>query len=86
MTVSTFARYLHRLLDATSQWFNVLLFAGEANHSISGDAYRLGRARLRRVIDWMFSPIEDRHCERSYLADVDRARVLVAEHERLGAR
>ncbi|HRQ57669.1 MAG TPA: hypothetical protein PLN31_09630 [Azoarcus taiwanensis] len=79
--MSTPARYLHRLLDATSQWCNVLLFAGEANHSISCDAYRLKRARLRRAIDWLFSPIEDRHCERSYLADVARARALVAEHE-----
>lgn len=79
-------RYLFRMLDATSQWFNVLLFAGEANHSISGDAYRLGRARLQRVIDWLFRRVEDRHCERAYFAELARARALLAAHEATARR
>jgi len=74
----------HRLIDATSQWFNVLLFDGEANHSISGDAYRFGRVRLEQAIDGVFVRLpfglaESDHCRKSHEADVARAESLVAE-------
>ena len=36
---------LIRLGDALSQFFNVLIFNGDSNYSISGDAYRFRRAR-----------------------------------------
>ncbi|HEY7805264.1 MAG TPA: hypothetical protein VIC30_12645 [Orrella sp.] len=73
---------LHRLADATSQWLNVLFWDGEANHSISGDAYRFKRVRLQRVIDWVFEQFgEHEHCLGSYLADLERAKKLVAEDQ-----
>jgi hypothetical protein len=72
---------IHRLADAASQFLNVLLFNGEANHSVSGDAYRLKRARLQRAIDWVFGLFgEQEHCLASYLADVQRAQELLNEH------
>ncbi len=70
---------LIRLGDATSQWFNVLLFNGDPNHSISGDAYRFNRRRLMRFIDWLASPWEDDHCRRAYEHDVLKGRRLVYE-------
>lgn len=75
-----FESWLHRLIDATSQWLNVLIFNGDPNHSISGDAYRLNRPRLERFIDTLFALIEDHHCYKSYRADVYRAHCLVQEH------
>lgn len=72
---------LHRLIDATSQWSNVLLFNGEANYSISGDAYRLNRPRLRAAIDMLMRPIETDHCRKSYLADIERAAKLLEQHK-----
>lgn len=73
--------YWHRLLDATSQWLNVAIFNGDANHSISSDAYRLNREWLRKVIDAVFSRLEPNHCEASYLADIARFRRAVEEHD-----
>jgi hypothetical protein len=75
---------LHRLFDALSQALNVLVFNGEANNSISGDAYRLGRKRLERFIDGLFSRFEDNHCLKSYLNDVDAARRLLEDAGRRG--
>lgn len=70
---------LIRLGDAVSQLGNVLLFNGDPNYSISGEAWRKGRHRLRRVIDWLFSPFEADHCRSAYLNDVQKARALVVE-------
>lgn len=70
---------LIRLGDAVSQFGNVLIFDGDPNHSISGDAYRFGRYRLVALIDWLFSPFESDHCRKSYLHDVEKARRLVEE-------
>lgn len=70
---------LVRLGDALSQFFNVLLFNGDPNHSISGDAYRFKRERLRRFIDWLASPWEDEHCRRAHEHDIRKARALSAE-------
>jgi hypothetical protein len=70
---------LHRALDATSQLFNVLIFNGDPNHSISGDAYRFRRRRLVRVIDYIFSHWEDDHCKKSYYNDVSKASALLRE-------
>jgi len=75
---------LHRLADATSQWLNVLIWNGEANHSVSGDAYRFKRVKLQRSIDWVFERFgEHEHCLGSYLADVERAKQLVLEDMRI---
>jgi len=72
---------LIRLGDATSQWFNVLIFNGDSNHSISGDAYRFRRERLRKFIDWLASPWEKDHCKVSYENDVSKAAKLLAEQK-----
>ena len=53
---------LIRLGDALSQLLNVLIFNGDSNYSISGDAYRLKRERLRKFIDWIFSRWEKDQC------------------------
>lgn len=68
---------LIRLGDAASQFFNVLLFNGDPNYSISGEAYRKGREQLRQFIDWLFSPFENGHCRAAYENDVRKARELV---------
>lgn len=72
---------LIRLGDALSQFFNVLVFNGDANYSISGDAYRLKRHGLERFINLLFSQFETDHCERAYWADVARAYRLVEESQ-----
>jgi hypothetical protein len=70
---------LIRLGDATSQWLNVLLLNGDPNHSISGDAYRFRRERLRLAIDWLFSPWEAEHCRNAYEHDVSKGCNLCEE-------
>jgi hypothetical protein len=72
---------LIRLGDATSQFLNVLLFNGDPNHSISGDAYRFKRERLRRAIDYLFSPWEAEHCKNAYEHDVSKASRLLREQQ-----
>lgn len=69
-------RLIH-LGDALSQFFNVLIFNGDPNDSISGDAYRLNRPHLRAFIDWLFSPFEKDHCRAAYLNDLGKAKRLV---------
>lgn len=71
---------MHRLGDATSQLINVLIWNGEANNSVSGDAYKFRRVRLQRAIDWVFERFgEHEHCLGSYLADIARAKQLIEE-------
>lgn len=73
------ASRLVRLGDAISQALNVVLFNGDSNHSISGDAYRYGREPLRQWIDAAFSPFERDHCRMAYENDVAKARELINE-------
>lgn len=73
------ASRLTRVGDAISQILNVIIFNGDPNYSICGDAYRYKRERLRRVIDWIASPMEKDHCRTAYENDVAKARRLVAE-------
>lgn len=70
---------LVRTGDALSQLLNVLLFNGDSNHSVSGDAHRFRRVRLMRCIDWMASPWEKNHCRQSHLNDVLKAARLLNE-------
>lgn len=72
---------LIRAGDAASQFFNVLIFDGDPNHSISGDAYRFKRTRLMRFIDWLASPWEQEHCRLAYEHDVSKAARLLLEVE-----
>ena len=71
--------YLVRIGDALSQLLNVIIFDGDPNYSVSGDAYRLKRGILRAVIDWLASPWEADHCLMAYLNDVDKARKLLLD-------
>jgi hypothetical protein len=73
---------LHRAADALSQLLNVLIFNGDPNYSISGDAYRYDRRWLRCTIDYIFSPWEDNHCQRSYINDVAKASALLREQRK----
>lgn len=74
------ARWI-RALDALSQFGNVVIYNGDPNYSISGEAYRKGRHKTQRVIDWLFSPFEVDHCRLAYLNDVQKARrLIVASH------
>lgn len=70
---------LIRALDALSQLGNVLIFNGDPNYSISGEAFRKKRQGWQRVIDWLFSPLEGEHCRQAYLNDVQKARRLVVD-------
>jgi hypothetical protein len=71
--------WLIRLGDALSQFLNVLLFNGDSNHSISGDAWRFKRERTRKVIDFVFAPLEKDHCYKAHLHDVRKATRLAQE-------
>lgn len=73
------ANWFIRLGDAFSQFLNVLLFNGDSNHSISGDAWRFKREWLRRPLDFVFGPFEKDHCYRAHLHDVQKASRLLRE-------
>jgi hypothetical protein len=71
--------WLIRLGDAFSQFLNVLVFGGDSNHSISGDAWRFKRERLRKTIDFVFYPFERDHCFKAHVHDVRKASRLLRE-------
>jgi len=73
--------YFVRIGDALSQLLNVLVYpqTGQANHSLSGDAYRFKRKVLMYVIDLVDSPFERDHCQMAHSADVSRAAKLLNE-------
>ena len=77
-----FFRYLKRIGDATSQLANVVIFFGEnPNESISGRSWRSRQNRfwgkMRILVDWLASPFEADHCEKSHTNDVARAAALI---------
>jgi len=81
-----FFKYLKRVGDATSQLANVVIFLGEnANESISGRSWRLRQnwfwGKMRTLIDWLASPFEADHCEKSHMNDVARAATLIKDQE-----
>jgi hypothetical protein len=74
--------YFIRVSDAVSQLLNVVfLFSQNPNESISGRCYRMRYKKqwqiAMAVIDFLFSPIEVGHCEKSYDNDVLRASELL---------
>lgn len=71
--------YFIKLGDAVSQFLNVLIFNGDPNYSISGDAYRYNRKYLQAFIDLIFSPFEINHCYNAYQNDINKAKKLIAE-------
>lgn len=72
---------LLKVLDALSQFFNVLLLPNvkdtNANESISGRSYRCGWITVVYIIDLLLSPFERNHCKLSYLKDIERAVDLI---------
>jgi len=79
-----FFRYLKRIGDAASQLANVVIFLGEnPNESISGRSWRLRQNRfwgkMRILVDWLASPFEADHCEKSHMNDVARAATLIKD-------
>jgi len=70
---------LIKALDGLSGVANVLIYNGDPNYSISGDAYRKNRVRTRKFIDWLLSPFGKDHCKSAHLNDVQKARALIAE-------
>jgi len=65
--------YLVRVLIALDQLANSLV-GGYPNETLSSRAWRRGQIEGKRTweifqsfIDWLFKPIEDHHCEQSYL-------------------
>ena len=78
-------QYFIRIGDGISQLLNVIVFFGtNPNESISGRAHRLGKKHkpwhwLEIAIDWIFSPIQPKHCEESHNADISRAAKFLRE-------
>jgi len=85
--MTAIVNYLIRVGDAISQLINVaFLFGQSANESISGRAWRQQNTHrswgiLRILIDWIASPLESDHCEKSYNNDVVRAALLLKNKE-----
>jgi len=82
--LSATLNYLHRVGDALSQLLNVIVFNSKnPNESISGRSWRMRRyyfwGKMRVLIDWLASPFEEDHCQRSHEADVARAARLLRE-------
>lgn len=77
-----FGAYLLRVGDALSQLGNVIIGGKNPNESISGRAWRLrsrtGWGIARKAIDLLFF-FDKNHCHMSYVADLQRARILIAE-------
>lgn len=71
--------WILNLLNAASEFLNVLIFNGDSNYSLSGDAYRYRRYKLMCFIDTIFFWQEE-HCKNSYLMDVKRAEDFLEEH------
>ena len=77
-------QYFIRVGDAVSQLLNVVIFFSmNPNESISGRSWRLRQNRfwgkMRISIDWLASPLETDHCEKSHANDVARAAALIRD-------
>ena len=81
----TTPRYI-KIGDALSQLFNVLLLPRQnytnANESISGRCHRCGWKLAEKVINALFYVFEKDHCRKVYIADIRRAKQLVALSEK----
>lgn len=75
--------------NATSQFINAVLLFGDEDESISGRCYRRsceGSRRwavLMRVIDGLFSPVQQAHCRKAYENDVALCMKRVEQHQKL---
>ena len=69
-----------RVGDWLSQGLNTVVLNGEPDESTSGRSYRqgvigghAGWCRMRRFVDWLFTPVEAEHCKKAYEIDLKRA-------------
>lgn len=69
-----------RLLAVCSQGFNVLLFRGHQNDTISSRCHREQRHGAQRVIDGVLKPFEADHCRKSHENDIAWAQALIKDH------
>lgn len=74
-------RWFVELGASISQFFNVLLFRGDSNYTISSDNFRLQRKGFMKFVDFLFSPFEKEHCMKSYYYDLTKARQFIYQHE-----
>ena len=83
----TTPRYI-KVGDAISQLLNVSLLSRHkytnANESISGRCHRCGWKRAEKVINALFYVFEKDHCRKAYIADINRAKQLIASSEKQG--
>ena len=83
----TTPRYI-KIGDAISQLLNVSLLSRHkytnANESISGRCHRCGWKRAEKVINTLFYVFEKDHCRKAYIADISRAKQLIALSEKQG--
>lgn len=78
--------YLVRVGDLASQAFNTILLVGSPDESTSGRSYRQGVlgdhkgwSLMRKFVDGLFSAYEEDHCKKAYEADLERARMRIAQ-------
>ena len=74
--------YLHRCGDALSQLINVVIFFSEnPNESLSGRSYRQKHhwfwGKMHTVINLLFYPFHQDHCQKAHEADIKRASILL---------
>ena len=83
----TTPRYI-KVGDAISQLLNVSLLSRHkytnANESISGRCHRCVWKRAEKVINALFYVFEKDHCRKAYIADINRAKQLIALSEKQG--
>jgi len=75
-------RYGVRVGDAVSQLVNVVVFLSDnPNESVSGRSYREKHhwfwGKMHTVINLLFSPFHQDHCQKAHEADIKRASRLL---------
>lgn len=72
------------LMAIFSQFFNVLLFNGHPDETLSARCYRQGFldghsvwSKARLLVDWLFKPFHTEHCGKAFVKDVMRAREYI---------
>lgn len=74
-------------LTLLSQTANGLILAGNPDESISARCYRQGELdghagwyRAMKVVDFIFSPFQKKHCYKAWLTDYNHALKIVRQY------
>lgn len=74
-------------LTLLSQAANGLLLGGNPDESISARCFRQGELdgqagwyRMMRVVDFLFSPFQEKHCYKAWLTDFTNAQKIVRQY------